>query len=78
MILLLCRALRATFCGDQLSKPAAGRWAQRALPEWADLIGRASVWRETPDDAPGVPLDVETQRFVEDLRARILASQPSD
>lgn len=74
-ILLLCRALRATRCGDQLSKPAAGRWAQGALPEWTDIIGRAIAWREAPEDAPGASADPETRRFVEAIRRQIL-SQP--
>jgi hypothetical protein len=72
-ILLMCRALRATTHGDQLSKPAAGHWAQGALPEWADLIGRAIGWRTAPEDAPGAPPDAETRRFVEAVRRRILA-----
>jgi predicted nucleotidyltransferase len=77
MILLLCRALRTTLYSDQLSKLAAGRWAQHALPEWADLIGRALTWREGPEDVPGAPPGAETHRFVEDLRDRILAAYPS-
>jgi hypothetical protein len=73
-ILLMCRALRATVHGDQLSKPAAGRWAQGALPAWADLIGRALAWREAPEAAPGAPADAETRRFVEAMRRRILGA----
>jgi predicted nucleotidyltransferase len=76
VILRLCRALRTTLRGDQLSKPAAGRWAQQAVPEWADLIGRALAWREAPEDAPGAPPDAETHRFVKDLRQHILAASP--
>jgi hypothetical protein len=72
-ILLMCRALRATTHGDQLSKPAAGRWAQGELPEWAALIGRAIAWHAAPEDAPGVAPDAETRRFVEAVRRRILA-----
>jgi hypothetical protein len=71
-ILLLCRALRATLHGDQLSKPAAGRWAQQALPQWADLIGRAIAWREAPETAPDAPPDAEIRRFVEEVRQRII------
>jgi predicted nucleotidyltransferase len=71
-ILLLCRALRATRHGDQLSKPAAGRWAQRALPEWADLIARALAWLEAPETAPDAPPDAELRRFVEEVRQRIM------
>jgi predicted nucleotidyltransferase len=71
-ILLLCRALRSTAHGDQLSKPAAGRWAQQALPEWAALIARAIAWREAPETAPDAPADAETRRFVEAVRQLIL------
>ena len=71
-ILLMCRALRATLHGDQLSKPAAGRWAQTELPEWADLIGRAIAWREAAEREPRTPADDETRRFVEAVRRRIL------
>jgi hypothetical protein len=63
--------LRATLHGDQLSKPAAGRWAQFELPEWADLIGRAIAWREAAEWEGG-PADNETRRFVETVRRRIL------
>jgi predicted nucleotidyltransferase len=75
-ILLLCRALRATTHGDQLSKPAAGRWAQHELPEWADLIGRAVAWRQAPktesETAADARADTEFRRFVEDVRRRII------
>ena len=71
-ILLLCRALRATWHGDQLSKPAAGRWAQQMLPQWADFIGRAIAWREAPETAPDAPADSEIRRFVDDVRHRIV------
>jgi predicted nucleotidyltransferase len=74
-ILLLCRALRATLHGDQLSKPGAGRWAQRVLPNWADLIGRAIAWREslgTGSAETNEPADAEVRRFVEDVRQRII------
>jgi hypothetical protein len=75
-ILLLCRALRATTHGDQLSKPAAGCWAQHELPEWADLIARAIGWRKAPktaaETAPDARADSEFRRFVEDVRRRII------
>ena len=71
-ILLMCRALRATLHGDQLSKPAAGRWAQSELPEWAGLIERAIAWRETAEQEPRTPVNDETRRFVEAVRRIIL------
>jgi len=72
LILLMCRALRATEHGDQLSKPGAGRWAQAELPAWADLIGRAIEWRQAPADADGAATEAETDRFVAEVRRRIL------
>jgi predicted nucleotidyltransferase len=77
VVLLLCRALRATMHGDQLSKPAAGRWAQQALPEWADLITRAIAWREAPETAPDAPAEAEIRRFVADVRQRIITRHRS-
>lgn len=72
-ILLACRALRSVTRGDQLSKPAAGRWAQTVLPEWASLIERAIAWRTAEDPEPRQAPDAETRRFVAELRRRILA-----
>jgi predicted nucleotidyltransferase len=72
VILLLCRALYAARHADQLSKAGAGRWAQRELPEWADLIGRAIAWRQAPEDADGAATEAEVRRFVEAARRRIL------
>jgi hypothetical protein len=67
-VLLLCRALRATQHGDQLSKPAAGRWAQGVLPEWADLIGGAIAWRESPETAPTSGANDQVRHFIADVR----------
>jgi hypothetical protein len=75
-ILALCRALRSVTHGDQLSKPAAGRWARGELPEWADLIDRAIAWREAPERAPGAPADAETRRFVAEVRRGVLDAAP--
>jgi predicted nucleotidyltransferase len=74
-ILLLCRALRTTMHGDQLSKPGAGRWAQQVLPHWADLIGRAIAWRDTPELARNGAADDEVRRFVEGVRQRIMSQR---
>lgn len=73
-ILAMCRALYACQQGDQLSKKQAALWAQRAFPEWADLIQNALVWREAPEDAPvdHQATYLETVRFVEFARERIL------
>jgi hypothetical protein len=45
-ILTLCRALYALDQGEQPSKRRAAEWAMARYPQWADLIGRALVWRE--------------------------------
>ena len=76
VVLLMCRALYAIRHADQLSKPGAGRWAQRELPEWAGLIGRAIAWREAPEDADGATAEPETRRFVADVR-RLVLEQPA-
>jgi hypothetical protein len=72
-ILLMCRALYASRHADQLSKPGAGRWAQRELPGWADLIARAIAWREAAGDGDGVPTKPETLRFLDAIRPLILS-----
>lgn len=72
VVLLMCRALRSVSRGDQVSKTAAGRWAQGEMPEWADLIGRGIAWREAPETAPGQPLSAEVRAFVDAARVRIL------
>jgi predicted nucleotidyltransferase len=57
-VLTMCRALYTVTMGDVASKPAAARFAQRALGEpWAALIEDAAQWRE------GMPLN----RFDETL-----------
>ena len=45
-VLTMCRALHTLKSGAIVSKPAAARWAQRALGEpWPALIERALAWR---------------------------------
>jgi hypothetical protein len=71
-VLLMCRALRTTTHGDQLSKPAAGHWAQGEMPEWAELIGRAIDARTASESAPDAPLGDEVRGFIEGVKRRIL------
>lgn len=52
VILTMCRALFAYKNGNQVSKIQAAHWAQKELPEWSDLIGRAFIWRETKNEEP--------------------------
>jgi hypothetical protein len=76
-ILTLCRALYTVHHGMQPSKRQAAVWAAAYLPEWADLIRQALVWRTTPADStadPAATLDM-TRRFVAAVAAHI-ASLP--
>lgn len=45
-VLTMCRGLRTWRTGEYVSKREAARWASEALPEYADLIQDALVWRE--------------------------------
>jgi hypothetical protein len=49
-VLTMCRARYTLEHGAVVSKPAAARWAQAALPPWSGLIARALAWR--PDHRP--------------------------
>lgn len=60
-VLTMCRALYTARYKTVVSKPAAARWAQKALGEpWATLIERALAWQ------PGKQLDSldETLAFI--------------
>ncbi len=76
VILTLCRALYTCTHGEQVSKERAARWAQGAMPEWADAIARAIEWRrayrfEQGDYDATFP---ETVRFVHAVNERIAAT----
>ncbi len=74
VVLTVCRALYAYKNGDQVSKIQAARWAQRELPEWSDLIGRAIVWRETKNEEQVDDTTYFTMvRFVNSVRDQILS-----
>ena len=45
-ILTLCRALYAHSKGEQASKLQAARWVQQQLPQWAELVENALLWRK--------------------------------
>lgn len=66
-ILTMCRGLRTWRTGEQVSKREAARWASEVLPEYADLIRDAVVWRQRSSIGPQIDgtatLDV-TRRFV--------------
>lgn len=63
-ILTLCRALYASTFGEQISKRQAAEWAIGALPDWAELIRNALLWRESHRHVP----DDDESTFPETLR----------
>jgi hypothetical protein len=66
-ILTMCRGLRTWRTGEHVSKREAARWASEALPEYADLIRDAVVWRERSRIGPpidGTATRDATRRFV--------------
>jgi hypothetical protein len=71
----MCRALYTCTHGAQVSKRKAAAWAAHELPEWADLINSALLWRAAWRDDPVDPAATfpETVRFVQFMRARIAA-----
>ena len=64
VVLTLCRMLYSLESGDVASKPAAARWAKKALdPLWAPLIDGALAGQHAPGEA--------SEREVEDTLAFI-------
>ena len=53
-ILTMCRGLRTSRTGEQVSKREAARWTCEVLPEYADLIRDAVVWREGSRNGPRI------------------------
>jgi hypothetical protein len=45
-ILTMCRGLRTVRTGEYVSKREAAHWASEQLPEYAELIRTALLWRE--------------------------------
>lgn len=45
-ILTMCRALYTCTTGEYTSKIQAAKWAEQQLPQWADLIKQAVLWRQ--------------------------------
>lgn len=73
VVLTMCRALYAVRNGDQVSKKQAALWAQKELPEWADLIEKAIVWRETKnEERPDDEVCERMTEFVSFVRGEIL------
>ena len=75
-ILSMCRALYTIRHKEQVSKRRAALWAQKQLPKWADLIGRALVWREAEEIEPidHAATHLETVWFVNFVRDKIAST----
>ena len=73
-ILTMCRALYAVTCGERVSKKRAALWAEKELPEWAELIQNALKWRENwrDQDVDHDATFAETKRFVYFMIDKIL------
>lgn len=71
-ILTLCRALYTAKTGEQISKPAAARWAMDFLPEYRELINSALVWRRERDTTSRNPHEtyILAEKFVDDILDR--------
>ena len=70
-ILTMCRGLRTWRTGEHVSKREAARWACVALPEYAQLIRDALVWRERSRTGPpihGIATQDATRRFVKEVK----------
>ncbi|MCC6804439.1 MAG: DUF4111 domain-containing protein [Anaerolineae bacterium] len=77
-ILTLCRALYTVTYGEPLSKRKAAAWAAEQLPEWADTIHNALLWREQWKDRnvdPTATLE-NTRRFAQFMSEKILEQPP--
>lgn len=70
VILTLCRTLYTHETGEHVSKEGAAAWARRDLPEWADLIGEALLWRVTRHGHDGMAVP-DAARFARAVRERI-------
>lgn len=79
-VMTLCRALYTVTTGEQVSKKRAAEWAIQEFPQYADLIRRAFIWREHPNDDTADPsvTYVEVRDFVltmiEEVNSRAIAN----
>lgn len=76
-ILTMCRGLRTWRTGELVSKREAALWAIESLPEYADFIREALVWRARSRTGPvtdGAATSDDTVRFVTDV-ARLVDSR---
>ncbi|MBP3604172.1 MAG: DUF4111 domain-containing protein [Lachnospiraceae bacterium] len=73
-ILTLCRALYTVRTGEQISKPAAARWAMDFLPEYRELIHSALIWRKERDMLLRNSNEtyIHAEKFVKDILDRYI------
>lgn len=70
-ILTMCRGLRTIRSGELVSKREAARWGCETMPEHADLIEAAIVWRAQPrwePEADGAETIDATLVFIADIQ----------
>jgi predicted nucleotidyltransferase len=72
-ILTMCRGLRTVRTGEYVSKREAARWASEQLPQYAELIRTALLWREerrgATDDA--TPTRASAAAFVAEVASLV-------
>ncbi len=75
-VMTLCRALYTVRYGEQVSKKKAAEWAVRKFPQYADLIHRSFVWRDSGKDEAIDPTLTypEVKQFVEFMSEKVMAS----
>lgn len=75
-IFSICRALYSYRNGEQVSKLKAAEWAQVELPEWADVIQNAVVWKKVGKDTQPDEINFpKTVQFVNYVRSLILENR---
>jgi len=75
-ILTMCRGLHTVRTGEHVSKREGARWASLELPQHAELIQRALVWRTSgraDREQDGADTLDATRRFVEDVAMLVRA-----
>lgn len=79
-ILTVCRALYTLKNEEQVSKPAAARWAMDFLPEYRELIRNALIWRQERDSSASNPLETYAfaEGFVDDMVDRFFIMDQED
>jgi hypothetical protein len=77
-VMTLCRALYTVTHGEQVSKKQAAEWVASKFPQYADLIWRSFIWRDSgKDEAVDPSLTYpEVKQFVEFMSEKITSETP--